>query len=54
MQGVDVILNYGVAYIAQGLTDDGKYLVIRAWWGTRQQNLIFYKDLTKEGSKNGG
>ncbi|NCF64982.1 MAG: hypothetical protein GWP61_03350 [Chloroflexi bacterium] len=27
MQGVDVILNYGVAYIAQGLTDDGKYLV---------------------------
>jgi prolyl oligopeptidase len=33
------------------VTDDGKYLAIHVWRGSEQKNGIFYKDLTKPGSK---
>src|SRR6185295_11824256 len=33
------------------VTDDGRYLVIHAWLGTKTENAIFYKDLQAPGSK---
>ncbi len=33
------------------VTDDGRYLIISVWRGTEQNNLVFYKDLTKKDSK---
>ncbi|MCS6874399.1 MAG: prolyl oligopeptidase family serine peptidase [Pyrinomonadaceae bacterium] len=33
------------------VTEDGRYLIINVWRGTDPRNLIFYKDLTREGSK---
>lgn len=34
-----------------GVTEDGNYLAISVWWGTRQENDFLYKDLTKPDSK---
>ncbi|WP_276957280.1 prolyl oligopeptidase family serine peptidase [Allomeiothermus silvanus] len=31
------------------VTHDGRYLVLRVWKGTHQENLIFYRDLQAEG-----
>jgi len=33
------------------VSDDGRYLIISVWLGTEQNNLVFYKDLTKKDSK---
>ncbi len=34
-----------------GVTEDGKYLAINVWWGTRQENNFFYKDLSSPEAK---
>ncbi|QYK49385.1 MAG: S9 family peptidase [Phycisphaeraceae bacterium] len=35
---------------ASGVTDDGRYLAISVWWGTRQENNFFYQDLADPAS----
>ncbi|MBX3361189.1 MAG: S9 family peptidase [Phycisphaeraceae bacterium] len=35
---------------ASGVTDDGRYLAISVWWGTRQENNFFYQDLSDPAS----
>src|SRR5690606_14503422 len=32
------------------VTEDGRYLLIHVWRGSESKNLLFYQDLTKEGS----
>lgn len=34
-----------------GVTEDGRYLAISVWWGTRQENDFLYKDLTDPDAK---
>jgi prolyl oligopeptidase len=33
-----------------GVTEDGNYLIINVWWGTRQENNFLYKDLSSPGA----
>lgn len=35
---------------APGVTEDGRYLIISVWEGTRPENLLFYCDLSQPGS----
>ena len=34
-----------------GVTEDGRYLAINVWWGTRQENDFLYKDLSTADAK---